>query len=111
MKQHFVRRLDGTGAHVGEVGGKAASLDRLVALNFPVPPAVVLTADAFRAFVSGSGLGPFLETLRRGELPSPDAIEAETLAVDQAFLHAPMPEALAEAIRDAARPLVSAGPV
>lgn len=111
MEQHFARGLDGTGARVDEVGGKAASLDRLVAFGFPVPPAVVLTSDAYRAFVRGGGLEPFLETLRRTDLPPPDVIEAATLAVDRAFLEAPIPASLEVAIRAVAGEFVSATPV
>ncbi len=111
MRSRFVRPLDGTGASVGEVGGKAAALDRLVAHEFPVPRAVALTADAYRAFVEGAGLGSMLARLAGADLPDPGAIEEETRAVDEAFLSAEIPAPLEEAIRDAARDLLRDSPI
>jgi rifampicin phosphotransferase len=105
------RRLDGSGATTLDVGGKAASLDRLVANGFPVPPAIALTADAYRAFVEGAALGAFIDELRRADLPSADAIEAETARVDAAFLGAGIPADLADIIRDTARELLAGAPV
>ncbi|MBI4260527.1 MAG: hypothetical protein HY658_08170 [Actinobacteria bacterium] len=107
----FSRRIDGSGANSSEVGGKAASLDRLVSHGFPVPPAVALTAEAYRTFVHRAGLEPLLAELREAGLPSADAIEAETLRVDRAFLEDTMPEALEEAIRGTAREFLSTTPV
>ncbi len=103
MERHLVRRLDGTGASVQQVGGKAASLDRLVAFGFPVPPAFALTTDVYRAFVDHGNLAPFLLRLRGLDLPSSDAIEAEMLRVDRAFLEADMPADLEAAIREVVR--------
>ena len=39
----------GTSAQAGELGGKAASLDRLVQAGFPVPATAVVTASTYRA--------------------------------------------------------------
>lgn len=103
MQRRLVRRLDGTGASVQEVGGKAASLDRLVALGFPVPPAFALTTDAYRDFIDDGELGRFIGRLRETDLPSADAIESEMLRVDRAFLEARMPADLEAAIREVVR--------
>ncbi|MEZ5319931.1 MAG: PEP/pyruvate-binding domain-containing protein, partial [Vicinamibacterales bacterium] len=40
----------------GAVGGKAWNLGRIVSGHAPVPPAVVLTAAAFDAFLDAAGL-------------------------------------------------------
>lgn len=103
MDRHLVRRLDGSGASVREVGGKAASLDRLVAFGFPVPAAFALTSDAYRTFLEAGDLAAFVLGLRGEDLPSPDAIGAETLRVDRAFLEAEMPAAIEVAIREIVR--------
>ena len=100
------RRLDGSGATTLEVGGKAASLDRLVAYGFPVPSAIALTAEAYRAFVGDTGLGALIDELRHADLPSADSIEAETARVDAAFLGASFPADLEDTIRDVARGLL-----
>ena len=47
-----VRVLDGAGAPVAAVGGKAAALDRLIGLGFPVPPAAALSTHAYREIVA-----------------------------------------------------------
>jgi phosphohistidine swiveling domain-containing protein len=47
--------LDGRGADVSAVGGKGASLDRLVGYGMPVPRAAVLTTSAYQAFVAAAG--------------------------------------------------------
>ncbi|WP_432557658.1 PEP/pyruvate-binding domain-containing protein [Granulicoccus sp. GXG6511] len=41
---------------LAEVGGKALSLGRLLRAGFPVPPGVVLTTSAYRAYVTEHGL-------------------------------------------------------
>ncbi len=108
MDRLLVRRLDGSGASVAEVGGKAASLDRLVAFGFPVPTALALTTHAYRRFVDHGDLAPFLSRLRRADPVPPGAIEEETLRVDRAFLEAEMPAAVESAIREIVRQLEGA---
>ena len=103
----FLRQLDGSGAPISQVGGKAASLDRLVSFGFPVPEAVALTDDAYRAFADAPELTRLLRKLRADDVPPPDRIEAEIERVDRAFLQAPMPADLTDAIMKAAAPLLS----
>ena len=91
------RRLDGSGATTLDVGGKAASLDRLVAYGFPVPNAIALTADAYRVFVEGAALGAFIDELRRADLPSADAIEPETARVESSDASEPSSSSRASA--------------
>jgi len=103
--------LDGSGATTLEVGGKAAWLDRLVGYGFPVPQAFALTADAYRAFAAGGDLEAFIAELRATDSPPADAIQAETIRVDSAFLSRRLPPELEETIRAIARGLLAASPV
>jgi len=86
----FAQFLEGHGSVATDVGGKASSLDRLVADGFPVPRAAVITSRAYQSFVSEAGLEPFLKDLQHGPLPAADRIAAENSRVEAEFLRAPM---------------------
>lgn len=65
----YVAWLDGLeGAGPGNVGGKAASLARLAAAGFPVPPAFAVTVAAYREYHRANGLDQGLPDL--AELPA-----------------------------------------
>ena len=111
VESPYVQRLDGLGARIGEVGGKAANLDRLVGYGFPIPEAAAVGAHAFRVFVRHADLGPFLAELSRSDLPRADRLEAEKARVDDAFLEAPMPEDLEQDLRIAVSDLLRTTPI
>lgn len=52
------------------IGGKAANLGRLIALGAPVPPALCLTTDAYRAMADRLGLPTTLRDVVEAQLPS-----------------------------------------
>ena len=87
--------LDGRGADVARVGGKAASLDRLAGFGFRIPPGFCLTTDAFAAQVATLPDG--------GRLASDPAILAD-LATRTALVDAmragPLAPALASGLAD-----------
>ncbi len=109
MIDHWVRNLVGDGAPLREVGGKAAGLDRLLGFGFPVPPARVVSADAYLAFIEDAGLREYLDRLRDAEVPPPDLLEAETARINAAFLEASIPLAVEDRIRKAASELLAGG--
>jgi pyruvate,water dikinase len=83
---------DLSGDRLAEVGGKAANLGELITGGFDVPDGFCVATSAYR-------------TATKGRLPG-DAESAEDAAVDPsavraAILAAPMPDAVAEAIREA----------
>ncbi|MDQ1530921.1 MAG: rifampicin phosphotransferase, partial [Microbacteriaceae bacterium] len=84
---------------IGAVGGKAANLGELIRAGFDVPPGFCITTEAYRLAVRGT------------------AVEAGTStdagAARAAVLAAPVPEPVADAVRDAYARLESggAGPV
>jgi pyruvate,water dikinase len=61
------------------VGGKGASLGRLVALGAPVPPAIGLTTHAYRAFVTALGLPSLPSGLTGAELGRTRSLMEESL--------------------------------
>ncbi|MFN3216276.1 MAG: PEP/pyruvate-binding domain-containing protein [Acidimicrobiales bacterium] len=80
-----------------DIGGKAAALDRLIALGLRVPHAVALDADAYRCATDG----PLHDTIGRwrSEVPDdPAGHEHRREAVDAAFARAAVPEAVATAL-------------
>ena len=91
--------LNGRGARSADVGSKAASLDRLVAAGVVVPPAAGLFVTAYRTYVEAAGLGDFLAGLPVRVQPTQMADDVRR--VEQAFLEAPLPAAVRDAINDA----------
>jgi phosphohistidine swiveling domain-containing protein len=105
----FTVRLSGTGAPVADVGGKAESLDRMIALDMPVPECGVVTSAGYREFVGAPELRALLAELMSSPVPAPAEHDAARAAVDDAFLRAPMPDRLAAEIEDLARAVGGGG--
>jgi rifampicin phosphotransferase len=91
----------GTRPAAGEVGAKAAALDRLITAALPVPRATVITTTAYRRFVDASGLDGLLAELDRAAPPMPAEFDAEARKVEEAFLAAPLPADIASAVAEA----------
>jgi pyruvate,water dikinase len=79
-------------ADAAEFGGKSASLGELIAGEIPVPPGFALGTSAFRAFISGAGLGDRIASA----LAELDAADVERVGE--------VSHALAEEMRSAAVP-------
>lgn len=109
MIDHWVRRLIGDGAPLHEVGGKAAGIDRLLGHEFPVPPARVVTVDAYHAFIEGGGLRDYIDRLHEDDVPTPDRMEAESARTNATFLEAPIPVGVEDSIRKAVSELMAQG--
>jgi phosphohistidine swiveling domain-containing protein len=96
------------------VGGKAARLAALLRAGFRVPPGFCIPVAAYQHFVESAGLQPVvrlelgrkpLETMRWEEMWD------TALRIRSAFLAAPMPAVLADAIAEAAAALESGSPL
>jgi len=107
----FAQYLDGHGSVATDVGGKASSLDRLVADGFPVPPAAVINARAYRAFVRDAGLEPFLKELQHGDVPPADQLVAEISRVEAEFLRPKMSSELEDEILALVADFLRAAPI
>jgi pyruvate,water dikinase len=91
----FVVPLMDPAAGVGLVGGKGASLARLVREGLPVPPGFFVTTRAYHAFVEQSRLrAAILEAAR-------DAPDNAARRISDLFEAHEMPDEVATAIRTA----------
>ena len=95
-------RLDGSAIDGLLVGGKGFALNRLIAMDVSVPATGSITTDGYRWFVKDSGLAEFVERLASEGLPEQADLARAADRVDNAFLEAKMPDALADEIRDLA---------
>jgi len=87
----LVRGLSEIGrGDVAVAGGKGANLGELVRGGFPVPPGLVLTTAAYRAFVAEAGIGEKLL-----ELAADPDTEAASARIRALMESAPLPAALA----------------
>ncbi len=93
MTPALVLRLADPGADVSAVGGKGASLARLAAAGFDVPAAIVVTTQAYRAFVDQAGLHQAV----LAAVAADQDRAAET--IQQSFHDAAVPPDVAEAVR------------
>jgi phosphohistidine swiveling domain-containing protein len=94
--------LDGTTVEPEAVGGKGFALNRLISMGAPVPPTGSITTDGYRWFVGESGLGHFIDDLRRSGLPEQADLDKAADRIDEAFLAAEIPDALTDEIRSLA---------
>jgi pyruvate,water dikinase len=78
------------------VGGKGASLSRLVKAGFPVPSGFVVTTDAYAACLRANDLEVKIEKIL-GELDygDPDEVEEETAKIRDAIIGCRLPDGLA----------------
>src|SRR3712207_769171 len=93
------------------VGGKGANLGELTRAGLPVPPGFCVTTTAYELVAGGAGLDRILDDL--AQTPAEDAERLAELAAEarNALLAAPVPDHVAEAIREAYRALGDAAPV
>src|ERR1044071_2857993 len=89
----------GTGAppDPGLLGGKGASLCRLVDLGHRVPPGFVITRAAFQSALQDIGLGPALETLD-SELAGSKDTTATAAQIREHILSRQIPSRILESI-------------
>jgi phosphoenolpyruvate synthase/pyruvate phosphate dikinase len=84
----YVCCLDSKIYAVQQIGGKAASLTRLRAMDAPVPPAFAITTEAYRLHTSRLGIPQRASAVDDAALP----------AIRERIVIAPLPEEVASAI-------------
>jgi rifampicin phosphotransferase len=98
----FIRPLDAPDLGLAELGGKAASLARLVRAGLPVPDGFVVDTAAYRRFVTGSGLQTSIERrLADVSVEDPDQLSAAAADIRRWFRDQPLPGDIANPVRDA----------
>jgi phosphohistidine swiveling domain-containing protein len=95
----YIELLDAGAADPGLLGGKGASLCRLVNLGYRVPPGFVITREAFQSALEDIGLASVLETLDSLLAGSKDTI-AIGEQVRQSILSRRIPSRILEPIME-----------
>jgi phosphohistidine swiveling domain-containing protein len=96
MADPLVIPLDDRRASVETVGGKGASLARLLASGFSVPSGFHITTEAYRRFVQENDLQPRIQAaLEEVDEAKPSTLENAAQAIHAAFMGAPIPEDIA----------------
>lgn len=80
---------------ISSVGGKGASLGEMASIGLPVPPAFVVTSQAFRRFLVQEGLeGPLYELMNSLDVDDNDALESVAKKAKDLVNQAKLPEDL-----------------
>ncbi len=108
----YVLPLADQGANLETVGGKGASLARLVANGLPVPDGFHVTTAAYRRFVVENDLQPgILAALETADAAQPATLEEASKAIRNLFMEAQTPPDVASAIALAYAALAGRDPV
>ncbi|EHQ35090.1 phosphoenolpyruvate synthase [Methanoplanus limicola] len=84
---------------IPSVGGKGASLGEMTAVGLPVPPAFVVTAQAFRRYLVGAGVEEKLYSRLEGlDVDDAELLEKTANDVMNIIMETEMPEALGREI-------------
>jgi pyruvate,water dikinase len=108
----YVLPLVDPGAKLENVGGKGASLARLVAAGLPVPDGFHVTTEAYRRFVTENDLRPIILTaLESVDLSKPTSLETASQTIRAAFAEAHTPPDVAGAIAHTYADLAGRDPI
>ena len=95
----FVISLSDLQADLNTVGGKGASLARLVRAGLPVPDGFHVTTEAYRYFVNQSNLQTGIETaLIAVDINQPQTLETASRRITELFLAASIPDEISTVI-------------
>jgi phosphoenolpyruvate synthase/pyruvate phosphate dikinase len=99
MSDHIVILLNDPQASLETVGGKGASLARLLNGGFPVPDGFHITTEAYHRFVGDNDLHPQIQAALAGvDVKKPSTLEKAALSIHAAFMGATIPEDIASEI-------------
>ena len=102
MTQEYLLPLDDRRATLETVGGKGASLARLLRAGVAVPGGFHLTTAAYERFLTANGLESGIRAaFEKAETSKPDTLENVSGEIEELFLRGSMPEEISEAISQA----------
>ena len=106
MKTTYTLPLDSPQADLLTVGGKGASLARLLTAGFPIPNGFHVTTVAYRQFVTANHLQPqILQALRSVDPTQPQTLETASEEIYRLFTNAEIPVEIVNAVIEAYRAL------
>lgn len=92
MKTLFTLPIDASNATLEMVGGKGASLSRMIKAGLPVPTGFHITTAAYQEFVAANELQPqILKVLGNVDMDQPESVEIASQIIDEIFLASPIP--------------------
>jgi pyruvate, water dikinase len=87
---------------IAVAGGKGANLGECVQVGFPVPPAFVITAQAYADFVRQTGLGEQVAAILKSANPDDNkALHEASDRIRKLFTSTKLPDPLAKEVKDA----------
>ena len=99
MSPQLILPLNDAQATLESVGGKGASLARLINAGFPVPEGFHITTEAYRRFVDENQLQPAIDAaLQHVDVEKPSTLEGAARDIREAFNDATIPGDIASAI-------------
>ena len=99
MSHKYILPLDDMEATLNIVGGKGASLARMVRTGLPVPAGFHVTTDAYWHFMAENNLQAGIqETINSVDCTDPAALELASTSITRLFVGAAFPSEIAEAI-------------
>ncbi|MEJ2352213.1 MAG: PEP/pyruvate-binding domain-containing protein, partial [Anaerolineales bacterium] len=111
MKLNYIIPLSDPDATLDLVGGKGASLAKLIVAGLPVPEGFHVTTAAYQRFVEENSLqSPLMEALEGVDLSQPSTLESVSERIQELFAHSQIPPDVASAIVQAYSTLPGAGP-
>ena len=82
-------------------GGKGSNLGEMFNLNFPVPPGFAVTAQTYKEYLDRTGIKPKIASLLQGmNVEDTTTLQKVADQVQQLIVSTPIPEDIAEEIRD-----------
>ncbi len=102
MKNSYTLPLADQRASLETVGGKGASLAKLINAGLPVPDGFHITTAAYRQFVEANQLEPGIQAaLVSVDASQPQSLAAASQKIGEIFAAAPIPPEIAEAVNTA----------
>ncbi|MBN2007165.1 MAG: phosphoenolpyruvate synthase [Anaerolineae bacterium] len=100
MNPEYILALADPRATLETVGGKGASLARMMGAGLPVPDGFHITTDAYRQFVAENALQPrILEAMEAADPAIPATLETAAQQIHALFVQGEIPGEIAEAIK------------
>jgi|GEM_PF-29765 len=102
VNESLILKLDSTDATLESVGGKGASLARLVAANFPVPPGFHITTRAYQRFIDENHLAAsILSVAKQARIEDPSILENASAQIQTLITQGVVPDSVANLVREA----------
>lgn len=84
---------------IGLAGGKGANLGEMVKIGLPVPPAFVITVDAFKDFLEKTGLKMNIyQILKKTDVHDPNSLAKNTEKIRNMIIKAKIPEEIKKSV-------------